>query len=153
MKQKLFKQVAAFLSLGAIIGIAAACESAGVVCPSEIVNKEPILSVSVSDSADPGKPVSEFVIKDVLIDGHTTSFDYLFQVDGSRGRMSGDSIICTNNCAFGNIDGVYSFTILSDGFLPKAVSIKPKHTKIRNRGCRTERSGPTKLNVVLSKLG
>jgi hypothetical protein len=62
-----------------------------------------------------------------------------------------EQVICNVVCAFGNLEGTFSFTVQSPGYSAKQVTVDAKYSTVTGK-CEKRASGPTEVRITLEKL-
>ena len=107
--------------------------------------EEPVLNI-LSISGDESTAITQANIYSISIDGNHRDPSFLIMESSNNVTISDTTLICTVPCGFGTASGQYQFTIVSEGYEPKSITVNADYEVFKG-GCPSSNSKGTRINI------
>jgi len=116
--------------------------------PCVHIFEEPILTIQSVNSAETGNSLSTIVLFEVTIDGIGRDATYLTQEMSENITIEDSVLICSIPCGFGTLEGIYQFSVKSEGFKDTLITENATYNKSEG-GCPSSSSEGSKITFSL----
>ena len=147
---KTLKRAATVVLGCAIVGSCGSEQTAG---PCYHTYEDAVLHIRSVTNASTNAPISQIALTNFSVAGHPVT-DLVAVLEGSMVRgiqLTGDSLLCTTECAFGTAEATYTFTAGASGYQAKPVSISASFARFV-AGCPSSSDGGTVVDIALQPL-
>ena len=125
------------------------CDHGG---PCEATVEDALFDIRSARNAETDAPISQLLLTEFLIEGEAPAEVAFLLGEHARNVMvseEGLGILCTVPCAFGNVAGIYTFSVVAEGFQTQRASYDATYAEVET-GCPSSADQGLELDVRLT---